>query len=337
MKLADTLTTLYELGIDVTVKQPSSSGWITARCPFAPYSKMHKHGYDRNPSFGIKIDDTKKSAFKCLTCGEKGTLQKLAEKLEMLTLEDNSEIIENIKSRDKGILAGFKAAKWQDDKLQTFVKAKKEETAKTDMQNSVPALGHPYLAARGISYQTSVRLHLRFNKEENRIIFPIFDKDYKLVGTARRAINKNAPLKVKNSVGFQTTKYFLGEHTVTKFVPDDLKAIIVCEGLFDYAKYIEAGYSWVLACLTASLSEEKIQKLLDYNKPIIWAFDNDEAGRKLFYGYKDVTGKFVEGMKQILKNKLPQYIVEYPEGCKDAGDMSTAQIQSMIQNAKFVI
>ncbi len=75
------------MGMDAPKNAQGREGWVTTRCPLAPWK--HVKGYDAKPSFGISVKPDRKSGYHCFGCKSKGTLPGLAFKMSQYTDDDN--------------------------------------------------------------------------------------------------------------------------------------------------------------------------------------------------------------------------------------------------------
>lgn len=168
-----------------------------------------------------------------------------------------------------------------------------------------------WFAGRGISNNTLLRFQItegtefmpQVNKERNCICFNYF-RDEKLINIKFRDSEKNFKL----SKGSELIFYNLD-------AIKDEKECIICEGEIDCLSFYEAGIYNVVSVPNGAAKGQKLEYLdncieyfLDKDK-IILAVDNDAAGN----GLRD------ELMRRLGREKC--FIVEYPEGCKDANDV----------------
>src|SRR3990172_947545 len=58
---------------------------VRMSCPFAGWSHVHKSKVDTNPGCSVKVDHEGCSVFLCWTCGERGTLVAMLDRLWALS------------------------------------------------------------------------------------------------------------------------------------------------------------------------------------------------------------------------------------------------------------
>ncbi len=323
----------YAHKLGVTLKEHDNGrGWIEGNCPFAQWT--HAKGHDNSMSFAISLTDSK-SHFTCLACGEKGSMSTLAFRLGAFRKQDYKALGREI---DKYELENRPARNVPDwDAART---AEVYEIPYIDESRYPPCYYHPYLKTRGISMVTAHRLGLRYDFAEQRILFPVVDYQGILYGYTGRLVanvcNENV-LRVQDYYGLKKRLLFLGEHLATqeRFRKQPL---IIVEGLFDYAKLVEAGFPNTLALLGTEITREKYEKLELFDRPIIWMLDNDQGGEKTLYGKIDrLTNQrdHSTGALTKLHKKLPQRIVQYPNGINDPGECSVKLVKNLIASAKI--
>jgi DNA primase len=199
---------------------------------------------------------------------------------------------------------------------------------------SVEALA--YLKSRGISAATATTLELRFDPEEQRILFPVYCGDGKLYGLTGRSILSAAALgrspKVKNYAGLKKEYRLLGEQLVP---PDNDKPFLVVEGLFALAHLVEIGvcnFCNPVAVMGSSLSEAQRDLLVGYDKPVYLCFDDDPAGSQGLFGAfkKDGKGYAGNGAVDKLRQHVPTMVCLYPLRTNEVDDLTLAEVKRMI-------
>jgi len=151
----------------------------------------------------------------------------------------------------------------------------------------------------------------------NRVTFPIFDKDNFIVAISGRIIKKNSGSNIKylnmgNTPVFNKSDFFYNENLAFNSNDDKL---YMCEGYMDAIAFYRAGISNCVATMGVNLSEEQIKKIKKYNfKSIILCFDSDMAGVTATNLYAEKLVK--EGFKVYIVNSLPH-------NCKDVDELIT--------------
>ena len=81
------------------------------------------------------------------------------------------------------------------------------------------------------------------------------------------------------------------------------------------------------------------ETLLEFDLPITWFLDNDQAGQDALYGRKDPeTGKYLsQGILSRIGAEVPQMVVRYPRRLAgaDAGDLAYHSIRRLVAGAEI--
>ena len=334
--------------VGVKVIHKNSNNWLVCQCPFAEWK--HENGRDTNPSFTIKINDKGYSGYNCFTCGSKGTLTTLLLELGELRGEDYRELARRAFLAETPDQFDDYDAKDYDEAFepmedsQSFIYLQMYPLAWED------EVSRNYLLGRGITEQTSHTLDLRYDPESKRVIFPVYDFENKLYGFTGRTtlsndymrLNKKYP-KVKDYAGLRKEKCILGEHLISE---DDEKPIIVVEGLFALAHFVNLGvreFADVVAVMGSSLSDTQAEMLVSYSRPIILCFDDDKAGNEGLFGLLDVIkskelGEDIYkggGAIDKLKSETKTYVAYFPEGIEDPDDLTLEDVRDIaLSNSK---
>lgn len=119
----------------------------------------------------------------------------------------------------------------------------------------------------------------------NRIIFPIYDQNKRLVGFSGRAVEWQKGDKFPKMMNspetmvFNKSKSLLGIHIATKYFRDT-ETVIKCEGNNDVTSLHEVGLHNSVATLGSALTEQHVTIFKRYGKNVLLAVDNDPAGIK---------------------------------------------------------
>lgn len=289
------------------VKQINNNLMVT--CPY------HKNGREQSPSCGILLNDRnvnskihKAGTVHCFTCGETHTLE---------------EMISHVYGKnDKGtygkewLLENFQILSTNDivfDYEFTIEPLQKS----VEIEYSSYKQYHPYMAHRGISEKVADAFELGYDKASDSIVLPLFDKDNKCIMLIKRAVDAH---RYMNTSGASKTDSVFGIQMVYKKLNQLVNSpyVFVVEGPFDVLKMWENGFPAV-GIMQASISETQINliKKLPFQKIVI-ATDNDEAGRS-------VANKLADK----LSDSKEVFILQYPKGIKDPGDMTAEQFKTM--------
>lgn len=181
------------------------------------------------------------------------------------------------------------------------------------LQDSEPEIDEAlqYMSNRGFSAATlnAVGAKVTYNHSYG-IIFPIKDNG-KFRGWVCRTMVPEIAKKRKYlyNKGFTRATTLVGDYGTKR-------CIVVVEGYMDRLKFIQCGYTNVVAIFGWRITNEQIQKLRDANiQLVISALDNDECGRK--------------GTK-YLRQFFPVVRFQYLKGLKDPGDMDMNKFRKMV-------
>ncbi len=114
------------------------------------------------------------------------------------------------------------------------------------------------------------------DKFRNRIIFPIIDRDGKVLGFGGRVILKDVKPKYLNSPDtliFDKGSNLYGLNTIKEGLP-----IILCEGYMDVIAMQKVGINAV-ASLGTAFTNLQAKILKSYTDTVILSYDNDDAGK----------------------------------------------------------
>lgn len=312
---------LTALGIATNKAQYTGSKkktqWLTVSCPFAPWT--HSHAADAHPSFGITINEQGQSHYKCLACQMKGRLQNLPVRLGGYREENYSKLTRWAITREMELKSSLPLPTWDDE---PDFEMENVETHGTKAEGNYPlALGIPFVRQRGVTVGGVIRTGLRFDEEEQRVLFPVHYPDGAFAGYSGRSIRnrKTWPRtypKTKDYHGLDKRSVFLS--TPRKF---DGKKIIV-EGTFDYAALVSNGYNNSRAILGTAITPEKLNILLQEGDPVYLFMDNDKAGWQAAFGIPNEDGELNKSQSwaHSLYREVPVWIVPYPSAELDGTD-----------------
>lgn len=119
-----------------------------------------------------------------------------------------------------------------------------------------------------------------FNLFRERIMFPIKDRQGRIVGFAGRAMSDTATPKYLNSpesVVFQKQHILYGyyESRTAK-----ASRWLIVEGYMDVISLYQAGIYGAVAPMGTAVNENQISRLLKFNNSLTLCFDGDKAGQK---------------------------------------------------------
>lgn len=322
------------------------SGWLEAPCPLAPWT--HARGADRNPSFGVKEDATGMSGFKCQACHRKGTVPSLIRTLANFREEDYSDL--ELEAERTEMLGVVNLPDWED----RFAFKPEPEPLNTNLYYSMyPDVclpeytdAHYYLQSRGITQEAAALMQLRYDPDENRVLFPVFSPKpedaesdgWDLYGFTGRAIFPSIKPKIKNYAGLDKRSFILGEHLIR--ATGRPQPLLVVEGLFAYAhlqtlQLHEEDYFDVVAIMGSDMSDEQVERLVSYDVPIYLLFDNDEAGDVGLFGIHDDDLEKPGAIEKLI-NYVPLFVPEWPEGKDDPDQLTLEEVKAFLDEEPFI-
>lgn len=319
--------------LDINVIHKNGRGWLVAPCPFAPFT--HDFGTDRNPSFNLHVNDNGYSGFNCWTCKAKGNLTKLISRLGDLRGENYARYATRALLEETP------------DSFDDFEARPEEEESReiSPLEANIYLMMYPlateskeavnYLKGRQITRDAAERCMLRYDPDQKRILFPVFDWDKNLYGfTGRTILSPNefpSPRypKVKDYAGLPKDSLLLGEH-----MAEEGKPMLVVEGLFALLSVLsERAYEFCnpVATMGSYLSEDQRDRLLDHDESVYLLYDGDKAGRIGLYGNLDDRGEHEGGgAVDLLKAHCPTLVCNYPPGVSDPDDLFHAELREMV-------
>lgn len=278
-----------------------SGSELTIYCPF--------HKNRNTPSFYI---NKKTGLWQCFnpSCGEKGNFRKLFRQITG-------------KSYGRDIALDPAALKNELDRAMRPKEKNPEITLDSveidyDSLDAVSIL-QPFIE-RGLSIDTLRHFEVGFSDVKNRIVIPVRNQQYKLVGLIGRAIEQNQEPRYLYNTGFKRAEVLFNIQNAKSY-----SEVIVVEGSVDAMKVHEAGFPNVVATLGAQISDNQSALIRKYFDRIIIFSDNDEAGSAMRDGIiRSCCGKEI-------------YSAQIPEGLKDPGEMTKQQINNSITNKQVII
>lgn len=300
---ADTESALRELGIEIVGGDEYE---IKGRCPM----HLERTGKeDRHPSWSVNRSS---GLWGCWSCGASGNFLALV----MYVLD----------------LDAWKAGKWiknlgvSFDAVIDSLRITYDEPQELDLKGRYASYVAPpswALKARSLSLDSCAHYGVRWNEREDQWIIPIRSLENELIGWQivgeRDRFFRNFPVGVKKGQCVFGLEIF----------PVNKPAVVV-ESPLDVARFHTAGYEGGVATYGARWTNAQIRAITEVASEIIACFDHDEAGeeatKSLIYGDKK---------RRSWAMHFPIWIGNY-EGhdLKDIGDMTDAQIDHCVQDAK---
>ncbi len=115
----------------------------------------------------------------------------------------------------------------------------------------------------------------------NRLMFPICDKNGKVVAFSGRILEGDGPKYINSGdlIQYKKGETLFAFHLAKQSIRKN-KAVIICEGNMDVIAYHQADLTWAVAPLGTALTEEQLKILKPFADTVYLSFDNDAAGIK---------------------------------------------------------
>jgi DNA primase len=176
------------------------------------------------------------------------------------------------------------------------------------------------LFERGLDYKTLEIFEVGYSNAKERVVVPVRDSQYKLVGFIGRAISSEQEPRYLYNKGFKRADVLFNIQNAKQY-----DSCIVVEGSIDAMFIHQAGFQNVVATLGSRVSDYQYKLMRKYFDSITIFSDNDEAGNQM---RDDILGAC--SGKEL-------YTVELPADKKDAGEMTQEEIINTLTNKKIHI
>lgn len=176
------------------------------------------------------------------------------------------------------------------------------------------------LIDRGYTIETLEEFEIGYSKVKDRVVIPVRDTQYKIVGLIGRAIHEWQEPRYLYNKGFKRADVLFNIQNAKRY-----DSVVICEGSLDAMKVSQAGYKNVVATLGAKVSANQVKMIRKFFDSVVIFSDNDDAGAEMRSAIIDeCRGKEL-------------FTVAIPDGLKDPGDMTQEQIVHAIENKKTFI
>jgi DNA primase len=137
----------------------------------------------------------------------------------------------------------------------------------------------------------------------NRLMFPIFDVQGRVIGFGGRILGKGEPkyLNSPETILFNKSRNLYGLHLARK---TRNKELILVEGYMDMISLYQAGFHNVAAALGTAFNQDHAAVLKKYVESVILLYDSDEAG----------TRAALRAIPILVKNGLAVRVIQVPDG-----------------------
>ena len=286
------------------------NNWISTSCPFAEVT--HEKGQDHNPSFGICIEPSSESHYNCMACGKKGSLSALPlvlENMEILSQDDADSL--------RAIISESERYSDKKDSTEGYLVDRAPELSEYTLER-FQKIRQVHIKSRGILPESVSKFELMWDREENRLMFPIRDGEGRLVNIRGRYLGdaeKDGVLRYREyselSPSRRSAKKF-GVWYGDSLSQEPNKATILMEGEIDLIRFKQVfPRANVKAAIGASIPKEQLKSLVEKlpAKGLVLFFDADLAGKK-------ATETVLKAVKES-GTTVPIYRVTEFHGCND--------------------
>lgn len=277
------------------------------------YIHCPKH-VDKTPSLYI---DTKKNTYYCFSCHRHGNIITWLMDFEGYTYNQAADYLLKITGKDNDLsfttsssMIEFK--KYSSPKEEAKIERQVLDFKKEYLEKYCDELPIEWIS-EGISVERIKKYNIRIDKNNNRIVYPVYDNDDLFIGVKGRTRLVNyKELKIPKYINYYsigTSNFFQGMHENKSNILKEQKVIIV-EGIKSVMKLDDYGYSYGLASETDNLNEGQIKIILSMHlKEIIIAYDkgvdikdiiNNENIKKL---NPFIKISIINDKKDLLKDK----------------------------------
>lgn len=293
--LADVQTLLSRANVNI---QSQGIEEIAIYCPF-----------HRNVDSASCYINTKTGLWQCFnpSCGAKGNYRQLHRRLL------NEEVSEKSVVDPQTLKFKLNKALTQDEELELSM-----DNLTLDYEEDSYKL--ETLLNRGFELDTLEYFEVGFSDRKQRIVIPIRDGSYKIVGMIGRATREDQEPRYLYTTGFKRAKVLFNLCNAKQY-----DSVIVTEGSLDTMKVHQAGFPNTVATLGSKISEIQFLYLRKCFNEIIIFSDNDVAGEAMKCSI----------MVSCRGWKIRQ--VDYPDGRSDPGDMTGDEICQAVNNSKITI
>lgn len=292
---------------------------------------------DHNPSMSVSAD---KQIYKCFSCGATGNVYQFVMDYEHMSFYETVAMLGN----RLGIIIDQKTKPKQinseDDKLYDIyemvnnlyinnlftkmgapareyltTRALSDETIKTfniGLSLSNNKLVTNFLTEKKIKLEDMIQSGLVMNNHDafiNRIMFPFYNLEGRVVGFSGRIYNTEDPSKYINT---KETKIFKKGELLFNYhrAKDNIRLkrqVIVVEGVLDVMRLYEVGHQNVVAIMGSSITKEQMTLLKRLSPNIYFCLDGDRAGE---------AGMLL-AVKEALAQKVNIKIIKLPKDDPD--------------------
>lgn len=197
MKRDDIVKVLLRMGVQRTqIRTYAGSPEVTLHCPLAQW--RHNKKVDRRPSMSIRANEKGPSPLQCFSCKfQAASVQKLVEAVQDHDHTKNllELLLWVVEAEDEDLEVALGSMPSYDGEPEQEVLPSHFDESYLD---KFARAAHPTMLARGMSIDSMKRWGLLLDKDRRRVIFPMRDKDQRLLGVSGRAVDSYRQPKYLN-------------------------------------------------------------------------------------------------------------------------------------------
>lgn len=258
---------------------------------FATHCPLH---IDKTPSLSITPS---KNLFHCFSCGVGGNIINWMMTFEKLSFDEAVNKVSQLtgsdikKLKQCDALAFYKSLKRTlEDETGSHKEINRKILDKSSIGEFKDEPPEEWIK-EGIDPAIMKKYQIRIDDNSNRIVYPVYDADFNLIGFKGRTRYQNyKAMKIKKYLNYQkigTTDFFIGMRENKESIIAHNMAIIF-EGIKSGMKVEAWGYDYWLASETSYLNDSQVKILIQLGiRDVIIAYDNDVPLKKI----KDCTAK----------------------------------------------
>ncbi len=138
-----------------------------------------------------------------------------------------------------------------------------------------------YFERSGLIIERERQKGTYYDRFRNRIMFPIWDTQGRIVGFAGRAVGDETPkyLNSPDTPVFHKRKELYALHLAKPSIRN-IGTVCVTEGYMDVISMFQNGIDYAVAGMGTALSHEQARALLLLSDDVVLSYDQDEAGKR---------------------------------------------------------
>jgi DNA primase len=300
--------------IDVDVNGETGRDFI-AYCPF----------HDNRDSAALNVSKESPYPYRCWnsSCAATGTLLRLVETRGNMTAMQALRFLFKYQTDTSSLRELLVRHVDEEDPYDIWPESRLD-AVRIDYDSDLVSPSTQYMLDRGFTIETLKHFEIGYSVVRHRVVIPVRDETGALVGFSGRAIDPG-----------QEPRYW-DKGLPKRFVMFNMnnaighKEVIITEGPLDAMKVSQAGFPCVVALFGGLFGAVQQKKLTHNFSSCIIFTDNpetDEAGLAL-------SNKISEAMRKAGREIS---VARYPEGVKDPGEMSEAQIKKAIEEKESIL